>query len=158
MMRRLGQAVAPWGVLLGIAGILVAGWALALDAQKISELKGAPRESIWEFLGKLPSSFEAQIFYGVAIAAIAGHLASWAWKFFNRQVGCFWDYMFKEHVFRTAAALFATMSLCLTAITAGVFEAPSGEFVGWFNVLWWGAQAGAGVDLAINRGSAAGRK
>lgn len=123
------------------------------SAPKIREIKQA-NESLWQFLSALPSSMEAQILYGLVLAGTAGLLASWLWKYSNGQVGCLVDYLFREKRLRTLASVLSMVGGSLAAIAAGVFVTDSGEFVGWLNVLAWGANAGFGVDLAVNRGEA----
>lgn len=125
-----------------------------MNAQKISDLKAEHMGSLWDFLQRLPNSMEAQILYGLIIAGLVGLCASWLWKFSNKQVGCFTKYLFTEEWVRSLASVLGMTGTAVIAVMAGVFETESGEFVGWLNVLWWGAQSGFGIDLAVNRGAA----
>lgn len=125
-----------------------------MDAQTIAQIKASEPESLWAFLLQLPGSMEGQTFIGLVLAGVVGLMASWLWKFSNKQVGCFTKYLFTEEWVRSLASVMGMTGTALVAVMARVFETESGEFVGWLNVLWWGAQSGFGIDLAVNRGAA----
>lgn len=122
------------------------------DAPKYREVKQID-QSLWNFLAALPSTMEAQILYGLVLSGIAGLLASWLWKYSHGQVGCLADYLFREKRLRTLASVLTMVGTSLAAIGAGVFVTDGGQFVGWLNVLAWGANTGFGLDLAVNRGA-----
>lgn len=111
--------------------------AFALDAQKIAEIKANGAESLWQFLGRLPGSFEAQVFYGLAFSAAIGMISSWLWKWSQGQADSHWwtwRYVFGQILWIIGS------SLSLIMMTG--FSTESGEFFGWLSVCSTGALAG----------------
>lgn len=135
-----------WLLLLSLP---VSTWAGLESAPKVSELRG--NESLWAFLMRLPSSFEAQIFYGVVLFGIVGLFANYATKWLRGEIaGSLIKYLFLDNVRGTLLSLSAAIGVGIGGITAGVFETASGEFVGWFNVMWIGLTNGFMWDAALN--------
>lgn len=153
MINHIGKAVGPWGVILGLIGILAATVAIGGnmdETQKMGEIKGGS-ESLWEFAHRAPAAFEAQIFYAVLIFGGLGMLANYAVKWMRREIeGSLIVYLFRN--FRSTALAFSTtMGVGIAAITSGVFETSDGMFVGWFNVMWTSLMNGFMWDAALNR-------
>lgn len=122
------------------------------NATRISDLKGTG-ETLTHFLQRLPSSFEAQIFYAVVLFGLVGMLANYAVKWMKREIGgSLIKYLFFSNVRGTMLSLFTTIGVGIGAITAGVFETTSGEFVGWFNVMWVSLSNGFMWDATMNQG------
>lgn len=107
--------------------------------------------SLWDFLERLPLSFQAQLFYGMFMAGSLGMGMNWLVKWLRDEVPCFMTYMFRTNVKQSILAVLMLASTLLTAISTEVFFA-DGKFVGWFNVLWTGAATGFAVDATINKG------
>lgn len=137
-------------ILIPIAALALLAWiapSFGLEASKISEIKPGPgQESIMVFLRRLPSSFEAQIFYGLFCSGLAGAVASWLWKWSNGQAGL-------AHFtlqYGTKQLLWLAGSAIGLIMTVG-FQTPSGEFFGWLDVLVTGAAAGFGGEVKVDR-------
>lgn len=138
----------------GVALSLMAEVMMAQPAQKISELK-SNGESLWTFLGRLPASFEAQIFYAIVLFGIIGMFTNYAVKWMKKQIaGSLINYLFHDNLRGTLLSISTTIGIGIGAITGGVFETASGEFVGWFNVMWIALTNGFMWDSALNNGSA----
>lgn len=138
-----------------ILGIFCSGWVLAALAQapKIAELKGQG-ESLWSFLSRLPGSFEAQVFYGVVLFGAVGMFTNYAVKWMRKDIsGSLLAYLFRDNLRGTLLSFSTTVGVGIAAITGGVFETSSGEFVGWFNVMWISLTNGFMWDAALNRGT-----
>jgi len=122
------------------------------NAQKIAELKG-PGESLWTFLQRLPASFEAQIFYAISLFGLVGLMANYTVRWMKSEIaGSLFAYLFNDNIRGTLFSYATTIGVGIGAITAGVFETSSGEFVGWFNVMWVSLTNGYMWDAALNQG------
>lgn len=122
------------------------------DAEKISEIKGRG-ESLWGFLERLPSSFEAQIFYAVVLFGVIGMFINYAQRWMKKEIsGSLINYLFCENIRGTMLSISTTIGVGVGAITGGIFETGSGEFVGWFNVMWVSLMNGFMWDSALNKG------
>lgn len=124
-----------------------------MNGQTIAEAKLAAPESLWHFLLSLPGTIEAQQLYGLMIAGTLGMIANWLVKWLRGDIaGSLWCYLFHQNVRGTVLSLFSFIGLALTSITANVFVAEGGAFVGWTNVLWFGLTQGFAVDAIANKG------
>ncbi|TXH19807.1 MAG: hypothetical protein E6R03_00070 [Hyphomicrobiaceae bacterium] len=110
------------------------------------------KETLWEFLLKLPASFEAQLFYGMMIAGTLGMGMNWLVKWLRNELPCFVTYMFKSEAKRSVLSILTLAGTVLAAIATNVFVIDD-RFVGWLNVLWTGATTGFAVDATMNKGS-----
>lgn len=127
-----------------------------LTAQTVANTKAIEPESLLHFLLALPSSFEAQLFYAMLIGGAAGMLANYTVKWFRKDSGGgLLAYLFRDHVKRTMLSVFSMVGAALGVVASGVFETPSGEFVGWFIVLYTGATTGFTIDAVANKGKRA---
>lgn len=125
------------------------------NAQKIGEIKGGS-ESLISFLQRLPSSFEAQIFYAVVLFGAVGMFTNYSIKWMRSEIsGSLIKYLFFDNFRGTMLSFCTTVGIGIGAITGGVFETASGEFVGWFNVLWISLTNGFMWDAALNRSQTA---
>lgn len=130
----------------------IAPLADALEAQKIAEIKAGGNESLWEFLARLPGSFEAQIFYAVGIFGAVGMFMNYIQRWLKKEIaGNLWHYLFDCNIRGTLLSFSTTIGVGIGAITGGVFETASGEFVGWFNVMWVSLTNGFMWDVALNK-------
>ncbi len=133
--------------------LLIADGAVALEAQKIAEIR-AGDESLWAFLHRLPSSFEAQIFYAGALFSCLGMLANYFQKWLRKEIaGSLVTYLFIHNPRATLLSYFTALGVFTGGISAGVFETDQGAFVGWFNVMWVALSNGFMWDAALNRGA-----
>lgn len=108
-----------------------------MDAQHITEIKQGTNESLWAFLERFGTSFEAQIFYGLFGSGIVGALLSYLWKWTQGVAnGSHWTpkYIVGQLLWLAGASVAAIM-------TVG-FQTPDGQFFGWLSVLWAGGFAG----------------
>jgi len=120
----------------------------------IKQLKAEHTESLWQFLSQLPGSMEAQILYGLLLAGVVGMMAHYLMRWLNGEIsGSLVRYLFTDYPRRTLLAFAGIIGVALTAITSGVFETDSGEFVGWLNVLWVGLTNGYAADSVANKGA-----
>lgn len=143
-----------------VFGVILAMFCCAVfagleNAQKIGEIKGQG-ESFLTFLSRLPASFEAQIFYAVALFGLVGMMANYSVKWMRGEIaGSLISYLFLHNIRATLLSYATTIGVGIGAITAGVFETGSGEFVGWFNVMWVSLTNGYMWDAALNAGQRA---
>lgn len=114
-------------------------------AQRIVEMKGGG-ESLGVFLSRLPSSFEAQVFYGLFGSGVAGMIASWAWKWSKQQAGV--DHFTTRYIL--GQVLWLGGSSVAAIMTVG-FQTEGGEFFGWLSVLWAGGFAGFSGEVKIQK-------
>lgn len=138
--------------------------------QTVQQIKASATPGLWDFVSKIPTSFEAQILYGLITAGLIGLMANWLLKWSKGEVGSLRHYLFYSQYRRTILSVLTMLGTFLTAVTSGVFftdaAAVSGEmaacvkdlptpdktFVGWINVLWVGGTTGFGIDAAVNKG------
>lgn len=154
-VERLGRAIAPWGIIVFLLGMLAfaSSFAGMDDAKKISEMRAEGQESLWHFLGRLPSSFEAQIFYAVALFGTLGMFANYAKQWLKGQItGNLLSYLFHDNLRGTLLSFSAAIGTGVGGIMAGVFETSSGDFVGWFNVMALSVMNGFTWDSTLNGG------
>ncbi len=124
-----------------------------MNGVPIKQLKADHTESLWQFLAQLPGSMEAQILYALLLAGIVGMGAHYLMRWLNGEItGSLARYLFLDYPRRTLLAFAGVVGIALTAITSGVFETESGEFVGWLNVLWIGLTNGYASDSVANKG------
>lgn len=119
------------------------------NAQKIASIK-ASDESLWQFLIKLPGSFEMQIIYGWALAVAVGMLFTWFSKW---KVGLTDVRYFVDNYKWTIGSIVTSLSVGFGGIATNAFETSGGEFIGWWSVLYHGGVAGAAIDWAVNKGN-----
>ena len=118
-----------------------------MQAQKIKEIVDISHESLFDFLTKLPTSFEAQIFYGLAGAGVLGLIASWLWKWSQGEANGFHHFTFRYAI----GQVLWIIGSAIGAITTIEFSTASGEFFGWLSVLWTVALAGFGGEVKITK-------
>lgn len=114
-------------------------------AARIHELKGGG-ESLGVFLSKLPSSFEAQVFYGLVGSGLLGIIASWLWKWSQQLAGL--DHFNPRYVI--GQVLWLGGASVAAIMTVG-FQTEDGVFFGWLSVLWTGALAGFSGEVKIKK-------
>lgn len=144
-----------WRTVFALSVLLASAFALAgggglEGSQKIAELR--INESALAFLLKLPSSTEAQVLYMWTFGVTLGMLFTWfsKWRF-----GLADARYFVDHYRWTIGSIVASLSIGLGGIATGVFETASGEFIGWWSVLYHAGVAGAAVDWSVNKGNGA---
>lgn len=116
-----------------------------MTGQPIAQIKAQGTESLWDFLAKLPTSMEAQVFYGLVLSGVVGLLASWAWK---------WSQGNADGVHHFTVRYVIGQALWLIGISIGAiftlgFTTPDGVFVGWLFVLWTGGFAGFSGEIKV---------
>jgi hypothetical protein len=104
-------------------------------------------ETLWHFLEQLPSSLEAQQFYGLLIAGTLGIIAHYVMKYLYGEV------LFRKRFKRVLASWLMFVGSCAGLVAAGVFTTDSDGFTGWFSVLIQGFTAGLGIDAIANKSS-----
>lgn len=126
-----------------------------MTADKISEIKALHGpETLWQFLGHLPASFEAQIFYALLLGGCVGMLLNYWIKWLRKDIaGSLIAYLFVNNMRGTMLSFVSAIGTGIAGITAGVFETANGDFVGWFNVLWIAVSNGFFWDAAANKGT-----
>lgn len=136
----------PLAALMG--ALFLASFAAPADvgtAQRIVEMKGGG-ESLWVFAQRLPSSFEAQVFYGLFLSGLAGTIGSFLWK---------WSQGVADlHHFTARYAVGQWLWLIGSSIAAIMtvgFQTESGEFFGWLAVLWSGGFAGFSGEVKVKK-------
>lgn len=146
-------------------GEMLIVWALAIAAfciqdavatgMTIKEIKADPgTQSLWQFLVALPVSFEAQVFYGLALFGFVGMLGHYFKQWKRREiVGNPLRYLFLDNPFNTLFAYGGVLVTALGAIAMNVFTDDAGHFVGWLNVMGWGLMAGYTLDSTANKGA-----
>ena len=123
------------------------------DVQTIQQIKAQAPEDLWQFLLALPGSFEAQLLYGLMLSGIVGMVANYTVNWAKGDIaGSLVAYLFLENFRRTLLSIVTFAGLAITSIAAGIFMTGAGAFVGWANVLWFGAANGFGVDAIANKG------
>lgn len=138
-MKKLGGLVP---VLLFVGLFAVGLDALGLDAKKIAQIRAD--ETLWQFLVKLPSSFEAQVFYALVLSGAAGLIGSWLWKVSQGQA----DFRHFTGRYCLAQLLWLIGSSIAAIFTVG-FQTEDGVFFGWLAVLWSGGFAGFSGDVKV---------
>lgn len=119
--------------------------AWGIEAQKIAEIKAT--ETLWTFLGKLPGSFEAQVFYGLVISGLVGIIASWLWKWSKGEATGVSHFTLRYGI----SQVIWLVGSAIGAIFTIKFSTDSGEFFGWLSVLWAGALAGFGGEIKTEK-------
>lgn len=139
-MRRLYAVLFLWLVAFS-------AWAQPVQqAQHIKEIVQAKdQETLWTFLLRFPSSFEAQVYYGLILSALAGLLASWAYKWSQGQADGF-KHFSPKYVVQQFLWL---NGITLTLIMTTGFTTDSGEFFGWMSVLSSGALSGWAGEVKV---------
>jgi hypothetical protein len=126
--------------------ILLSSTALALDAQKIAAIRAEGHETLWTFLARIPTSFEAQVFYGLMLTGVGGSIASWLWKWAQGVAGA------KHYTLRYALGQVLWLAgSAIGAISTMGFSTDDGNFFGWWSVIWFGALAGFGGEVKNER-------
>ena len=120
---------------------------------KIQDIQDAQPASLWDFLVLLPSSFEAQILYGLLLAGATGMVSNYTLKWARSEIeGSLATYLFRCHLKATLLSFSSFVGLAITSIAADIFTGNLGGFVGWANVLWFGLTNGFAVDAIANKG------
>ena len=112
----------------------------------IQEIKQSAPESLWHFLEQLPSSMEAQQFYGLLIAGTLGILAHYLMKYLYGET------LFRKRFKKIIASWLMFVGSCAGLVAVGTFTGDQGGFTGWFSVLVQGFTAGLGIDALANKG------
>lgn len=128
-----------------------------MDAQTIAQVRAEAPESLWHFLIGLPSTMEAQIFYGLMLAGSLGMIANYIVRWARKEIGgSLFTYLIKQNPRGTVLSLCTYTGVAIGAITTGAFIiGPSATFVGWGWVLWLGATNGFMIDNIANKGQRA---
>lgn len=124
--------------------LLVPISAFALDAQKIVEIKGGS-ETLGQFLGKLPTSFEAQVFYGLVLSGLVGMIGSWLWKWSQGVAQGLHHFTVKYSV----GQLLWLIGSSIGAIETVGFQTDGGEFFGWMSVIVTGGFMGFSGEVKV---------
>ena len=123
------------------------------QAKTIQQIK-AQQVSLWDFLGALPASFEAQMFYGVLLGGLVGMLLNYGIKWLRREIsGSLLAYLFVDNIRGTLLSFVSAVGTGLAGIATGVFTTQDGQFVGWFNLMWIAVSNGFFWDAAANKGT-----
>ena len=120
--------------------------------QTIQQIRETEPEHLWHFLTQLPSSFEAELLYGLLLFGTLGMLASWFGKWVQGDTGGLWQYVITGNLKPTLASVFSFLGVALAAIASDIFTTDSGEFVGWLNLAVFAFSNGAGIDAVVNKG------
>lgn len=152
-MHRIGRHVAGTAGLIVLALFATLAFASGLEgAQKIAEIKpGAGAETLLAFLKRLPTSFEAQVFYGLFLSGAVGMIGSWLWKWSKGKADGFAHFTLKYIV---SQVLWLTGS-SIGVIAATGFQTDSGEFFGWIMVLITGGSLGYNGEVKEKKEPAA---
>jgi hypothetical protein len=122
----------------------------------IAQAKAASPESLWTFLAALPSTMEAQVWYGLLLSGAVGIAAHYFYKWANDEIqGNLFNYLFRQYPKRTILSFSAYVAWTLSLVGTGIFTTSSEEFVGWSIVLILGLTNGYGVDSLANKGGRA---
>ncbi len=131
--------------------LLVPLSALALEAHKIAELKGGS-ETLGQFLKGLPTSFEAQVFYGLMLSGVIGMMGSWLWKWTQGIAHGIHHFTAKY----TVGQLLWLIGSSIGAIETVGFQTDSGEFFGWMSVIVTGGFMGFSGEVKVGAKNADG--
>lgn len=125
-----------------------------MNAQKIADIRA--QESLLQFLASLPTSFEAQLFYVVMVVGALGLFFHYAVKWMRKDIaGGLLQYLFHDNFRGTLLSVTLTVGAGVGAISTGMFEADSGEFIGWFKALVLAFGNGYFWDSVANKGTRA---
>lgn len=125
-----------------------------MQSPTIQQLKTQTPDSLWHFLAALPSSFEAQLLYGLLLAGALGMIANYTVKWAKDEItGSLWAYLFCQNFKGTMLSFFSYTGLAITSIAANIFITDAGSFVGWSTVMWFGVTNGFAVDAIANKGT-----
>lgn len=120
----------------------------------VAELKAEP-VSLWDFLAALPTTFEAQVFYGMLIASALGLMGNYIVKWMNKDIaGNLVCYLFFDNPRGTIKSVALSLAGIITYISAHLYAGENDGFVGWGNVLWFGVLNGFFFDSIANKGQA----
>ena len=123
-----------------------------MDSTSAIKAATVTNESLWHFLAQLPTSFDAQILYGLLISGFVGIMAHYMAKWLRGEVeGSLWQYLFVNEARHTFLSLGTLFAASIAAIAANVFETDAGAFVGWTNVMWIGLTTGFSGDSVMNK-------
>lgn len=114
-------------------------------AARIVELKGGS-ESLWVFLARLPTSFEAQVFYALFGSGVIGSLGSWLWKWSQGVADA--SHFTARYV---AGQVLWLVGASVAAIFTVGFQTEDGVFFGWLSVLWAGGFAGFSGEIKFKK-------
>lgn len=125
-----------------------------MNAQTIAQVKAQAPESLWNFLGNLPFTMEAQIFYGLMLAGTLGMIANYIVRWARSEIrGSLYAYLFEQNPRGTVLSLCTYTGMALAAIASNAFHFGEGAaFVGWGWTLWMGASNGFVIDNIANKG------
>lgn len=125
-----------------------------MDAQTIAQVKAEAPDSLWHFLINLPTTMEAQLFYGLMLAGSLGMIANYIVRWARNEIaGSLLAYLIEQNPRGTVLSLCTYTGVAIGAIATGAFTAgPSATFVGWGWVLWMGATNGFMIDNIANAG------
>lgn len=125
-----------------------------MDAQTIAQVKAQAPDSLWHFLVSVPTTMEAQLFYGLMLAGTLGMIANYIVRWARNEIaGSLLAYLIDQNPRGTVLSLCTYTGVAIGAIAAGAFTAgPSAAFVGWGWVLWLGATNGFMIDNIANKG------
>lgn len=141
-------------VALAVASMSAFGVGPTGDSIATMKANNPVGDSLWKFLLKLPETAEAQLLYGLWISGFLGIAAHYVHLWLTESIeGSLWNYLFHQYPRRTLLTVCAYVAWTFTLVGTSVFETDAGIFVGWWNVLLFGASNGFGVDALANKGS-----
>lgn len=123
------------------------------NAPTIAEATAQP-ESLWHFLATLPTTYEAQLWYGLLLGGLLGMIAHYINGRAKGDIaGSLFDYFFRDNVWRSVGTVSAVAAELFAEIGAGLFTTKEGAFVGWGLVIAAGIKSGYLGDSLLNKGT-----
>jgi hypothetical protein len=109
--------------------------------------------TLWEFLLRLPTTMEAQIWYALVLGGVLGMIGHYVRQRSASQIeGNPIDYFFRENAWRSIGAAVAMAIELFGEVGTGLFTTEAGQFVGWGIVILSGLKTGYLGDSVINKG------
>lgn len=123
--------------------------------QTIQQIKDDVPANLLDFLLSLPASFEAQLFYAMLLAGVAGMLTSFILKWAQGQIiACPTQYFFRDNPRGTVLSIIWLLSAVVGSIALGGYllvPSDPATFIGWGKVMFDGWILGTGGDLGLNK-------
>lgn len=112
------------------------------------------QQSLFQFLGRLPFTMEAQIWYALLIGGALGMFAHYANGRVKGEIaGSPLDYFLRDNFWRSIGAAGTMAGELFAEIGTGLFTTEAGLFVGWGIVILSGIKSGYLGDSVINKGT-----
>ncbi len=122
------------------------------NVQTIAQAKAATPD-LWHFLGALPFTQDAEIWYALCIGGFIGMVGHYIRGRASGDIsGNPIDYFFRDNFWRSIGAAGAMASELFVEVSSSVFTTDAGIFVGWGIVLLSGLKSGYLGDSVINKG------